>query len=105
MVSKTLAEKFNAGKGEHFALRVSGESMRDLGICEDDVVIIKRTSSVRPGDVVVALVNGEVTVKSFFPLRNGKLELRPANSDYPTQVYRNSEVAVQGRVIALQRTF
>ena len=105
VISRSLAEKFNARDNEIFALRVSGESMRDLGICEDDVVIIKRTDSVRPGDVVVALVNGEVTVKSFFPLRNGKLELRPANSDYPTQVYNASEVAIQGRVIALQRTF
>ena len=105
IVAQTLLAKFNASPEDVFALRVSGESMRDLGICEDDILIIKRTDNVRPGDIVVALVGGDVTVKSYFPLRNGMLELRPANCDFRTQIYKAEEVSVQGRVISLQRQF
>ncbi len=88
-----------------FALRVNGESMRDLGIYDDDVVIVNRGAEVRPGDIVVALVNNETTVKSYFPLKGGRVELRPANPEFSTQVYSVNQVQVQGRVIALQREY
>ena len=88
-----------------FALRVNGESMRDLGIYEDDIVIVKQTENIRPGDIVVALVDNETTVKSYFPLRGGRVELRPANADYSTQVYPASQVKIQGKVISLQREY
>lgn len=72
-----------------FALRVQGESMRDLGIYEGDIVIVAQTA-VKPGsgDIVVALLQGgEVTVKSFFPKTQGRIELRPANPEYNVQIY------------------
>lgn len=86
-----------------FALQVSGESMRDLGIFDGDIVIVQSDCKVKNGDVVVALVNNETTVKSYFLLENKKVELRPANTDYPVQCYPASEVALQGKVIALHR--
>lgn len=88
-----------------FALRVTGESMRDAGILDGDIVIVRQTENVHSGDIVVALVDNETTVKSFFPLSQGRVELRPANPDYATQLYDLGAVAIQGKVIALQREY
>lgn len=90
-----------------FALRVQGESMRDLGIYEGDIVIVAQTAvKPRSGDIVVALLQGgEVTVKSFFPKTQGRIELRPANPEYNVQIYPASEVSIQGRVIELRRKY
>ena len=58
------------------------------------------------GDIVVALLQGgEVTVKSFFPKTQGRIELRPANPEYNVQIYPASEVSIQGRVIELRRKY
>ena len=60
----------------------------------------------RSGDIVVALLQGgEVTVKSFFPKTQGRIELRTANPEYNVQIYPASEVSIQGRVIELRRKY
>ena len=94
-----------AQRGVLFALKVSGESMRDLGILDGDIVVVQKDIKAKNGDVVVALVNNETTVKSYYLQKNGKIELHPANPDFKVQTYDASEVALQGRVIALQREF
>ena len=90
-----------------FALRIQGESMRDLGIYDGDVVIVAQSNSKpRSGDIVVALLQGgEVTVKSYFSKPGNRIELRPANSEYRVQNYPASEVTIQGRVIGLLRRY
>ncbi len=88
-----------------FALRVQGESMRDLGILEGDIIIVRQTKNVRSGDVVAALVSNETTIKSYYPLNQGKIELRPANPDFSTQIYNAQDVNVQGKIIGLQREY
>ncbi len=90
-----------------FALRVQGESMRDLGIFDGDIVIVAQTEAKpRSGDIVVALLQGgEVTVKSFFPKTQERIELRPANPEYNVQIYPASEVSIQGRVVELRRKY
>lgn len=88
-----------------FALKVQGQSMRDLGIYEDDIVIVEKVDNVNPGDIVVALVQDETTIKSYFPLRGGRVELRPANNDFTTQVYPDAHVQIQGKVVGLQREY
>lgn len=101
----------NTMLGEHtpeqmFALRVQGESMRDLGIYDGDIVICGQgASKPRPGDIVVALVQGEVTVKSYFPKTGGRIELRPANPDFSVQVYPIADVTIQGKVVGLHRKY
>jgi repressor LexA len=95
----------NCLEDELFALRVFGESMRDLGIMDGDVVIAHQSDSASNGDIAVALVEGsETTVKSFYKHKD-KIELRPANEEYEPQFYPFEEVNVQGVVIALQRIF
>lgn len=89
--------------GELFALRVRGESMSGLGILDGDLVIVRRDAPVRDGDVVVAQVDGEATVKSFFRTR-GKVELRPANPAFATLVIGpERELALLGKVIEVRR--
>jgi repressor LexA len=89
-----------------FALKVNGESMRDLGILDGDVIVVQQTQSLREGDVVVALVEeGETTVKSYFRTPAGKIELRPANPDFQSRFYEPGDVLVQGKVLGLQRSY
>jgi repressor LexA len=86
-----------------FALRINGESMKDLGILDGDCVIVRQTSTAVSGDVVVALAGDDTTVKSYFP-KGGKIELRPANTRFKTQIYKPDEITIQGKVIGLQRS-
>ena len=102
-VEPSLLAKYPGDK--FFALRVNGESMRDLGVLDGDIVVVRQTVNVHSGDIVVALVNNETTVKSFFPLTQGRVELRPANPDYATQLYSAVDVQLQGKVIALHREY
>jgi len=88
-----------------FALTVTGESMRDLGILDGDAVVVQQTDSLREGDIVVALVGDEATVKQFFRTAEGGVELRPANPEFKPQYYRPGEVLIQGRVVGLQRSY
>ena len=78
--------------------------MRDLGILDGDLVIAKQTEEASIGDVIIAMVDGETTVKSLY-LTDGKWELRPANPAFHSRFYDLEALTIQGIVIALQRTF
>ncbi len=67
-----------APKGEVFALRVKGESMIDAGIHDGDVVFCRKQDDARPGEIIVALIGDEATVKYYHPGKS-QIELRPAN--------------------------
>ncbi len=88
-----------------FALRIQGESMRDIGIYQDDVVIVKQVEEPKSGDIVVALINDEVTVKTIYFHKGARIELRPANSDFTPQFYPAAQVKIQGKVVGLQREY
>ena len=93
------------GAGGHrlFGLRVFGESMKDAGILDGDIVIAQQTEQASIGDVVVALVENETTVKYLY-IQDTGVELRPANPEYASQIYPLDKVFIQGVVVALQRT-
>ena len=86
-----------------FCLRVQGDSMIEDGILDGDTIIVDPTRRPRKGDVVVALIEDEATVKRFHPAGD-KIELRPANSTMQPLVYPASAVSIQGVVVSLQRT-
>jgi repressor LexA len=83
-----------------FALRVKGSSMIDAGILEGDLVIVKSQSVADPGDIVVALLDDEATVKRLF-FEGDKICLQPENPNMEAIVV--SEVQVLGKVIGLFR--
>ena len=65
-----------------FLLRVKGESMRDVGINEEDLIAVKKTQECKNGDIVVARINDEVTVKTFRNSGEGDVTLEPENKDF-----------------------
>ena len=86
-----------------FALRVKGESMKNIGILDGDLAICEPRQYAQNGEIVVALINNEeATVKRFF-LRKNYIELRPENTDYSPMRYGFGEVLIQGKVIGIQR--
>ncbi|MBI2421903.1 MAG: transcriptional repressor LexA [Candidatus Hydrogenedentes bacterium] len=96
-VSSSLATR------KAFCLRVTGDSMIEDGILDGDVIIVDQERRARPGDIVVALVEDEATVKHFYP-EGRTIELRPANSAMQTLRYPANSVSLQGVVVGLQRT-
>jgi repressor LexA len=89
---------------EHFALRVKGDSMIDEGIFEGDVIVVRKSETARNGQVVVALVDGEATVKKFYR-RAGRVELSPANPSYKTIQVNPANLKILGIVVALFRNY
>ncbi|MEC8278309.1 MAG: transcriptional repressor LexA [Myxococcota bacterium] len=89
-----------------YALRVRGDSMINAGIYEDDIVIVRQTqSNFRPGDIVVALIDGEATVKYFFRESN-RICLQPANDHMkPIYIDPTQNSLIQGVVIGLYRQY
>lgn len=93
----------NKRKGrELFALNVVGESMRDIGILDGDVVICERTPVAENGEIVVAMIDDEATVKSFYKEDN-YIRLQPHNPDFEPIITDN--VTILGKVIALSRDY
>ena len=91
-------------KDDNYVLKVRGDSMIEDGILEGDFVIIAPRSEARNGDMVVAMVSGEVTLKRFY--REGRwIRLQPANSAMKPILADASDVVIQGIVIGLMRRF
>ncbi|NQU27919.1 MAG: transcriptional repressor LexA [Candidatus Marinimicrobia bacterium] len=91
--------------GEHYILRVSGESMIDEHIADGDLVVVNRYRTPREGDTVVALIdNSDATIKTLYR-RNELVELRPANRALQPQVYSPDRVAVNGVVVGVLRKY
>ncbi len=88
-------------KGDFFALKVQGDSMVNAGILEDDLVVVQATNFANNGDIVVALIGNETTVKRF--VMNGEERfLKPENPKY-SDVRPVEEWSIQGKVVALIR--
>ncbi|MCI9414367.1 MAG: transcriptional repressor LexA [Clostridiales bacterium] len=88
--------------GDLFALRVCGDSMINAGIFNGDVVIVKKTPAADNGDIVVALIGDEATVKRFYK-ENGHFRLQPENDAYEPIIV--DELSILGRVVSLLRYF
>lgn len=86
-----------------FCLRIQGDSMREAGILNGDLVVCEPRQYAENGEIVAALIQGEeATVKRFFR-RTDCLEMRPENPDYAVKRYQFSELLVQGKVIGVIR--
>ncbi len=92
------------GNGTNFALLVKGDSMIDDGIRNGDILIVTRQPQAENGQTVVALVNGESTVKKFYQNGN-EIELRPANESMEPIRAAAGEVEVIGVVMGLLRNY
>jgi repressor LexA len=91
---------FAGGDDGEFLLRVRGDSMRDVGILDGDLVVVRPQETAGDGDIVVALVGEEATVKRFFQEAD-HVRLQPENTEM--EPIRTRDVRVLGRVVGLMR--
>jgi repressor LexA len=93
------------GGGEHYALKVEGDSMIEAGIFDGDTVLIQRCDTAENGAIVVALVDdAEVTLKSI-RRKGNSVALEAANPAYETRIFGPDRVKVQGRLVGLMRNY
>ena len=88
--------------GELFSIRVKGESMIKAGILDGDLIVVRRTPAADNGDIVVALIEDEATVKRFYK-ENGHYRLQPEN-DTMDPIYAD-ELLILGKVVAVIRNY
>lgn len=87
---------------ELFALKVRGDSMTGAGILPDDIVIVRRQSTAENGEIVVALVDDEATIKRLYR-RGARIELRPEHPSFDVIVPRSGELRLLGKVVEIHR--
>jgi repressor LexA len=89
------------GSDGEYVLRIRGESMKNAGILEGDLVVVRPQDTAQQGDIVVALMGEEATVKRFFR-ESDHIRLQPENDEM--EPIRTKEVKVLGRVVGLLRS-
>lgn len=85
-----------------FALRVRGDSMINAGILDGDIIVVEKTPVASNGEIVVAMIEDEATVKRFYK-ENGHFRLQPENDDYEPIIV--NELVILGKVVSLVRYF
>jgi repressor LexA len=93
--------EFMLKDGPHFALLVRGDSMIQAGILDGDYLLVKQQNQAHNGDIVVAMIAGDATVKRFFKEKNG-FRLQPEND--AMQPIFTKEVDILGKVVSVYRT-
>ena len=104
-IEEYLTFDTNGLSGEHFALKVRGESMLEAGILPGDVVVVHQQPLARNGDIVVALFEDEATVKTFRRESDGHIWLYPENSSPEYQPIDGEGCSILGRVVAVIRRY
>jgi len=92
------------GPGERYALRVRGDSMIEDGIQDGDLVLVRRAARAENGQTVVAVVDGQATLKRFFR-RGAQVELRPANEALRPTRWPAARVEIRGVLVGLLRRY
>ncbi len=101
-----VPEDFLGRGGEHYVLKVKGDSMIDEQIRDGDYIVISAKNTASNGETVVALVRGEsATVKKFYREQDGRVRLQPANTTMQPMYFRGNEVTIQGIVIGVMRRY
>jgi repressor LexA len=93
------------GRGEHYALEVTGDSMINAGILDGDTVIIQEVSTANTGEIVVALVDDSEATLKRLRRRGDSIALEAANPAYETRLYGADRVKVQGKLVGLIRRY
>jgi repressor LexA len=101
-----VPEDFLSRGGQHYVLRVRGDSMIDEQIRDGDYVIVNSRNTATNGEMVVALVHGDsATVKKFYRERDGRVRLQPANPSMSAMYFPSHDVTVQGIVVGVIRRY
>jgi len=104
-VSKVSLPEELAKNGEHFGLKVSGDSMIEAGINDGDTVIVKKTNTANNGQIVVALIDDQEAMLKRIRKKGKVVALESANKRYETKIFGPDRVKVQGVLVSLYRNF
>jgi len=99
--SFSLADTFDPQ--DHFLLRVSGDSMINDGINDGDLAVVRQSKTARNGETVVAIVDGDATLKRF-QKRKKEIVLKPANDSMTDMIYPTESVEIRGVLTGVIRT-
>lgn len=103
IVGEVLVDEAIASRGRCFALKIEGDSMVGAGINEGDLVIVRQQPVAESGDIVVALLGAEATVKRLY-VREERIELRPDNPRHQViPIGPGDDLRIQGKVVAVTR--
>ena len=100
----TLPEELSKN-GDHFGLRVSGDSMIEAGINDGDTIIVKKTNTANSGEIVVALIDDHEAMLKRIRKKGKVIALESANKRYETKIFGSDRVKVQGVLVSLYRNF
>ena len=100
----SLPEELNKN-GEHFGLKISGDSMIEAGINDGDTVIVKKTDTANNGQIVVALIDDHEAMLKRIRRKGKVVALESANKRYETKIFGPDRVKVQGVLVSLYRNF
>lgn len=92
-------------RGNTFVLRVTGDSMIDDGIWDGDYIVVEERRDADNGETVVAIVDGEATVKRFYRDGGGRIRLQPANEKLDPIVVADADLQIRGVVVAVMRKY
>jgi repressor LexA len=91
--------------GEHFGLKVKGDSMIEAGINDGDTVIIKKSSNAENGEIAVVLIDEQEATLKRIRKKGNTIALEAANQNYDTKIYAANRIKIQGKLVSLYRNF
>ena len=104
-VSRVALPESISKNGEHFGLKVSGDSMIEAGIKDGDTIVVKKTNIANNGQIVVALIDDHEAMLKRIRKKGKVIALESANKRYETKIFGPDRVKVQGVLVSLYRNF
>ena len=104
-VSKVTIPEELSKNGEHFGLKISGDSMIEAGINDGDTVIVRKTNTANNGQIIVALIDDHEAMLKRIRKKGKIIALESANKRYETKIFGPDRVKVQGVLVSLYRNF
>jgi|TARA_B100001093_G_scaffold515130_1_gene590775 repressor LexA len=100
----TLPEDLQ-NNGDHYGLKVKGDSMIEAGINDGDTVIVKKTTNVESGQIAVVLIDDQEATLKRLRKKGNTIALEAANKNYDTKIYAANRIKIQGKLVSLYRNF
>jgi repressor LexA len=91
--------------GEHYGLKVKGDSMIEAGINDGDTVIVQKATNVENGQIAVVLIDDQEATLKKVRKKGNTIALEAANKNYGTKIYAASRIKIQGKLVSLYRNF
>ena len=104
-VDKVALPEDLQNNGEHFGLKVKGDSMVDAGIYNGDTVIVKKASNAENGEIAVVLIDEQEATLKRIRKKGKTIALEAANKNYDTKIYAANRIKIQGKLVSLYRNF